>query len=260
MIKKRNGFTLIELLVVVAIIAVLISILLPALSSARELARRAVCMSNVHQITVVANMYADENNGWYPSISATGLYPQICYPWTLDPKSTRVFVPRQLPNPQVFYCPSALWETWDGGGTQARKGEWDKFLQNPTVNNQALFITYNIVFGTLSNVDSPWVRFRYYCGDAKYPPRGLDGTSDGTYPVKSNRVNDPSTRVLVTDVFNNNPAWFVSGQYGNPHNHSDQTGMGGAGSNQGFVDGHAQWRLPWQLTYQLGIASLQEWW
>jgi prepilin-type N-terminal cleavage/methylation domain-containing protein len=259
MTKKRNGFTLIELLVVVAIIAVLISILLPALASAREQAKRAVCMSNVHQITLVANMFADDNNSWYPSISAVGPGTNPpCYPWWLDPKSTRMFVPRFLPNPQVFFCPSALWETW-GDGMQERKSQWDNFLQYPLINNQFLVTTYDLVFGSHANVDSPWVRFRHYAGDAAHPANGPDGSSDGTYPVKSNGVNDPSTRVLVTDSFNNNPWWLIN-QYANPHNHPDQTGNGGAGSNQGYVDGHAQWKKPWQMQEQLYIAAIDEWW
>jgi len=62
-IRPRRGFTLIELLVVVAIIALLVSILLPSLRQARELARRAVCMSNLHHIGVAQLMYAHDNRG-----------------------------------------------------------------------------------------------------------------------------------------------------------------------------------------------------
>ncbi len=54
---RRNGFTLIELLVVVAIIAVLVAILLPALSQAREMGRRAACGANLHQQGVGFLMY-----------------------------------------------------------------------------------------------------------------------------------------------------------------------------------------------------------
>lgn len=58
---KKNGFTLIELLVVVAIIALLISILLPSLSSAREQGKKAVCLSNLRGIGLATNQYANED-------------------------------------------------------------------------------------------------------------------------------------------------------------------------------------------------------
>lgn len=63
---KRKGFTLIELLVVVAIIALLISILLPSLSRARELAKRAVCSSNLRGIGQGLHIYANDNAEWMP--------------------------------------------------------------------------------------------------------------------------------------------------------------------------------------------------
>ena len=62
----RRGFTLIELLVVVAIIALLISILLPSLDQAREQARRVVCASQMRQIALGATTYAIENTGYLP--------------------------------------------------------------------------------------------------------------------------------------------------------------------------------------------------
>ncbi|MBI1367960.1 MAG: prepilin-type N-terminal cleavage/methylation domain-containing protein [Planctomycetes bacterium] len=60
---RRHAFTLIELLVVVAIIALLIAILLPAMASAREVARRTVCATNERSITQATIMYAQENQG-----------------------------------------------------------------------------------------------------------------------------------------------------------------------------------------------------
>ena len=65
--KRRKAFTLIELLVVVAIIALLISILLPSLSRARELAKRAVCGSNLRGIGQGMHIYANDNREWFPA-------------------------------------------------------------------------------------------------------------------------------------------------------------------------------------------------
>ena len=64
--SRSQGFTLIELLVVISIIALLISILLPALTAARESARSIQCMNQLKQIAMMASIYIDEHDGKFP--------------------------------------------------------------------------------------------------------------------------------------------------------------------------------------------------
>lgn len=65
--RKPHGFTLIELLVVIAIIAILMGVLMPALSRARLHGKRAACMGNLKQLTLAWIMYADENDDKIPA-------------------------------------------------------------------------------------------------------------------------------------------------------------------------------------------------
>jgi prepilin-type N-terminal cleavage/methylation domain-containing protein/prepilin-type processing-associated H-X9-DG protein len=66
--RNAKGFTLIELLVVIAIIALLIALLFPVLRSAKEQGQRAVCLSNLKQLTLAWIAYAEENDGKIVSV------------------------------------------------------------------------------------------------------------------------------------------------------------------------------------------------
>ncbi|MFI4911446.1 MAG: type II secretion system protein [Sedimentisphaeraceae bacterium JB056] len=71
--KSYKAFTLIELLVVISIIALLMSVLMPALGSARAIAKKAVCKSNIRQIAIANNLYSQENDGEFV-LAATDIY------------------------------------------------------------------------------------------------------------------------------------------------------------------------------------------
>ena len=80
--RRTAAFTLIELLVVIAIIALLVSILLPSLTKAKELARRAVCGSNLRGFGLAGVMYAQDNTGYLPGGENTPSSPTPV--WTVS--------------------------------------------------------------------------------------------------------------------------------------------------------------------------------
>src|SRR5260370_41013229 len=84
--RLRRGFTLVELLVVIGIIALLVSILLPALNKAREDAKRVRCLSNQRQLVMAWQMYAAESKGHLccsntPPFSGLGPDGKACWYW-----------------------------------------------------------------------------------------------------------------------------------------------------------------------------------
>ncbi|MBN2445508.1 MAG: prepilin-type N-terminal cleavage/methylation domain-containing protein [Phycisphaerae bacterium] len=106
--SRASAFTLIELLVVVAIIALLISILLPSLSAAREQAKAAVCKSGLHQLALATTYYAEENRDRLPHILGS--------PKPGDPTTTnapfyqyhQIFLFwKYQKNLKIYQCPSA---------------------------------------------------------------------------------------------------------------------------------------------------------
>ncbi len=103
MISKRQGFTLIELLVVIAIIGILASILLPALSRAREAARRASCANNLKQWGLILKMYANEANGVFPPGTEWCINGNLF--WANGVGAHAVY-PDYWTDPNIVICPS----------------------------------------------------------------------------------------------------------------------------------------------------------
>lgn len=108
---RRHYFTLIELLIVIAIIAILASMLMPALQKAREKTYQITCLSNEKQLGNAFMLYTQDYNGYFPNygMSVNWGYQKI------DAYLGKVSAPwREDGNPAVGMCPSAPTETDDG--------------------------------------------------------------------------------------------------------------------------------------------------
>ena len=107
--NHKRAFTLIELLVVITIIALLLSILIPALGKARSLTKRIVCKNNLRQIGLAMRLYLGGNDDFYPSCDPYDPLPNGFWLWM--GRGWRSFVEPYLggnidvKNPSVLFCP-----------------------------------------------------------------------------------------------------------------------------------------------------------
>jgi len=109
----KKGFTLIELLVVVTIIAILAALLMPALASAREKARQAVCMSNLKQLGLAMTMYADDHGGGVitrtPGTAGNvAWYQKLIHGGYLHLPEIGDYPEGYYEGPRLYRCPSLL--------------------------------------------------------------------------------------------------------------------------------------------------------
>lgn len=103
--KTASPFTLIELLVVIAIIAILASLLLPALQKARDMADRVSCMSQSRSIAQAFMLYVDDNDGFFP-YTGWGKYPN-----PMDANWSKYLEDATGINREIYSCPSDVPET-----------------------------------------------------------------------------------------------------------------------------------------------------
>ncbi len=103
---RHAGFTLIELLVVIAIIAILAAILFPVFARAREKARQANCTSNLKQIGLAVEMYAQDHDGLLPLANQYPAEPPPDDGYHQGPPGIQHVVEPYTKNQQIFKCPS----------------------------------------------------------------------------------------------------------------------------------------------------------
>lgn len=133
---KKTDFTLLELLVVVGIIAILATLLLSVLSSTRETSRTIKCVSQIRQISIAAQTYMDDSNGWWP----ISCYTDSSGKFTNKPSYGGILhLASYLINPALYYCPSVLFykETYAALATLQDKKD---ILQHNTIYD---YVHYN---------------------------------------------------------------------------------------------------------------------
>ncbi len=212
---RVKAFTLIELLVVIAIIGLLVTILLPSLSQAKELARGAVCKTNLRNIGLAVNVYAGNHRDFLPpaidgDTGGSDLTDDIRHydAWsTILEREQALTAPRAederkiVDGPSSFRCPSGLEQvagveasTWDGEPGEPRMQS--AFPHRSTTTDETYYVHnwYGISADT------------YYLGNFPF----AKSVQDNTGRVYENRIIDikrPGDTAGIYDGWNMHRGW-----------------------------------------------------
>jgi len=252
--KKTKGFTLVELLVVIAVIALLMSVLMPALRMARDQAMRIVCGSRIGQITKGMMIYADENQN---SIPEGGGW----WPWDVSYRATNLLLNSMgkntdnfdtasgadLPAQKDFYCPSNVSQK------RFRDEAWG-FTIDPV--NKRGYRVLGFAFLWRSGWNQNGTKVIMDEDGNKSDKRFIDRI-DVKRPAESELVIDVVLRDPGTNNYMNVSVGGMDSQGINDTTSHLRTPSKPMGGNIGFVDGHIEWRRFEDMVYRFSTGP--EW-
>lgn len=239
-VLHQAAFSLVELLVVIAVIGILAGLLLPALSSSKERARRLKCLSNLRQVNLALRMYADSDNDKFPQVTAGSWAWDV--PWKVGDSMVQNGATQR-----IFYCPCS------GFSDQDNLNLWNY------ATNVYRVVGYAMTFPGTATVSAT------NQNPSMIPQAMTDPDIGVTYPPQST-----SERVLMADAVISQPGdadeirrWLntyinIQGGYPKPHRTSHLEAASTttpAGGNVGMLDGHVEWRKFMQMSVRTEPAS-----